>query len=190
MRIVLIGPPGAGKGTQSALLAKKLQIPHLSTGEILRAECTQKTDVGLKAAEFMRQGKLVPNGVVQEILFRQLIQPECEAGYILDGFPRTVPQAEGFDNWLQQRGKTLSLVLEFRVTDEVLYERLASRGRVDDDDEIIRERMRQYHDLTRPLLDYYKGRGVLNVIRAGKGSADEVFARILQIIDNLPQATN
>ncbi len=188
MRIVLIGPPGAGKGTQSALLAEQLQIPHLSTGEILRAECAQKTDVGLRATEFMQQGKLVPNGMVQEILFRQLSQPECQPGYILDGFPRTVPQAEEFDTWLEQRGRTLSLVLEFRVTDEVLFERLADRGRADDDDEIIRERMRQYHKLTRPLLDYYQDHGVLHVIRGGKGSAEEVFARIIQIIDNLPQA--
>ncbi len=186
MRIVLIGPPGAGKGTQSVLLAEKLQIPHLSTGEILRAGCAEKSDVGCQAAQYMEQGHLVPDGIVQEIVFEELSRPACEAGYVLDGFPRTVPQAEKFDAWLQKRNCSLTLVLEFRVTEEILLRRLADRGRVDDNREVIHERMRQYNDLTHPLLEYYQGHGVLHVIRAGQGSAGEVFSTIEQILDNLP----
>jgi len=179
MRIVLIGPPGAGKGTQSALMAKKLQVPHLSTGEILRAVCAEKTEVGLQAAQYMERGQLVPDGMIQEIVFKELRSPACEAGYILDGFPRTVPQAEEFDAWLERRGSSLSLVLEFRVTEEILLERLADRR------EIIRKRMQQYDDLTHPLLEYYQDRGILHTVHGGVGSADDVFAKIEQIIDNL-----
>ncbi|NOZ39865.1 MAG: adenylate kinase [Planctomycetes bacterium] len=185
MRIVLIGPPGAGKGTQSALMAKKLQVPHLSTGEILRTVCAEKSEVGLQAAQYMERGQLVPDGMIQEILFKELCSPACEAGYILDGFPRTVPQAEEFDAWLERRGSSLSLVLEFRVTEEILLERLADRGRVDDGREIIRKRMQQYDDLTHPLLEYYKDRGILHTVHGGVGSAEDVFAKIEQIIENV-----
>lgn len=185
MRIVLIGPPGAGKGTQSVLLAEKLQIPHLSTGEILRAVCSEQTEVGLQAAKYMEQGHLVPDEMIQEIVFKKLSTPACEAGYILDGFPRTVPQAETFDAWLEKHGSSLSLVLEFRVTEEILLQRLADRGRADDDREVIRKRMQQYDDLTHPLLEYYQDHGVLHTIHGGQGSAEDVFAKIEQILDNL-----
>lgn len=187
MRIVLIGPPGAGKGTQSALLAGKFQIPHLSTGEILRAAAAQQTEVGRQAAQYMERGDLVPDEMVQKIVFKQLCLPACEIGYILDGFPRTVPQAVKFDAWLKQRNCSLSLVLEFRVTADILLERLAGRGRQDDAREVIQQRMQQYNDLTHPLLAYYKDHGVLHVIHGGHGSAAEVFASIEQIIDNLAE---
>ena len=185
MKIVLIGPPGAGKGTQSALMAKKLQIPHLSTGEILRNACAEETEVGHQAAEYMQKGHLVPDGVVQEIVFKELGKPACKSGYILDGFPRTVPQAEEFDTWLEKRGKSLSLVLEFRVTEEVLLQRLAERGRADDNRDIIHRRMQQYDDLTSPLLEYYQDHGVLHTILGGQGSEEEVFAKIEQIIEKV-----
>jgi len=188
MRIVLIGPPGAGKGTQSALIAEKLQILHLSTGDILRAVCAQQSEIGLQAAQFMERGDLVPDEMIQEIVFKQLSLPACEAGYILDGFPRTVPQAEEFDAWLNQRQCSLSLVLEIRVTEQILLERLNERGREDDVREVVHQRMQQYDDLTHPLLEYYKDHGVLHVVHGGHGSADEVFANIGQIIDNLPGA--
>ncbi len=183
-RIVLIGPPGAGKGTQSVLLAEKLRVPHHSTGEILRAACAEQTDVGHQAARFMEQGRLVPDEVVQEIVFHVLSLPASASGYILDGFPRTVPQAEKFDVWLKQNGGELSLVLEFRVTEAVLLGRLSDRGRADDQREVIHQRMQQYNDLTRPLLEYYQDQGILNVVE-GQGTAVEVFASIEQMLDNL-----
>lgn len=186
MRIVLIGPPGAGKGTQSSLLAETYHIPHLSTGEILRAAGTEQTDVGRQAAKYMEQGHLVPDGMVQEIVFKELSSPTCEKGYILDGFPRTVPQAEMFDAWLEQRDCSLSLVLEFRVNEEIVLQRLADRGRADDERQVIHQRMQQYNDLTHPLLEYYQDHGVLHVIHGGQGTAEEVFATIQQIIKNLP----
>jgi len=186
MRIVLIGPPGAGKGTQSVLMAEKFQIPHLSTGEILRAVCAEQTEVGRQADEFMERGDLVPDDMIQKIVFKKLCLPACEHGYILDGFPRTVPQAEKFDSWLAERGCALSLVLKFSVTEEVLLERLAERGREDDDCEIIKQRMQQYLDLTKPLVDYYQDRGLVHVVRGGQSTADEVFATIQQIVDSLP----
>jgi len=166
-------------------MAEHLQIPHLSTGEILRAVCAEQTDVGRQAAEFMQRGDLVPDSMIQEFVFEQLRLPACKQGYILDGFPRTVPQAVQFDAWLRQSNCSLSLVLEFRVTEEILLERLAGRGRQDDAREVVHQRMKQYHDLTHPLLAYYKDSGILHVIHAGRGTADEVFATILQIVDNL-----
>jgi len=184
MRIVLIGPPGAGKGTQSALMAAQFQIPHYSTGEILRAACDEQTEVGRQVAECMKQGRLVPDGVVQEIVFRVLSLPASESGYILDGFPRTVPQAEALDAWLKRHERLLSLVLEFRVNEDVLLNRLADRDREDDHREVIQKRMQQYNDLTRPLLEYYQHRGILHVIK-GLGATEEVFASVRKIIDNL-----
>jgi len=188
MRIVLIGPPGAGKGTQSALMAEKYQIPHLSTGVILRAACAEQTDVGKRAVEFMEQGALVPDEMIQKLVFEELSLPACKHGYILDGFPRTVPQAEVFDSWLASQNCPLSLVLKFSVTEEVLLARLAERGREDDDHEIIKTRMQQYLELTKPLVDYYQDHGLLRVISGGQGTAEEVFAKIEQIIDGLPVA--
>ncbi len=188
MRIVLIGPPGAGKGTQSVLMAESLQIPHLSTGEILRTACAEQTEVGLQASEHMQQGHLVPDGIVQEIVFKQLETPACKAGYILDGFPRTVPQAKAFDAWLKQHDSSLSLVLEFRVTEEILLQRLAERGRVDDDREVIHQRMQQYDDLTHPLLEYYQDHGVLRTVMGGQGSEEEVFAKVEKIFEEVSKA--
>lgn len=186
MRIVLIGPPGAGKGTQSALMAEKFQIPHLSTGEILRAVTAAQSKTGREAAKYMERGELVPDEMIQEIVFEELSSPACASGYILDGFPRTVPQAEEFDRWLAERDCALSLVLKFSVTKEVLLERLAERGREDDDREVIEKRMQQYLDLTKPLVEYYQNRGLIHVVKGSEGSAEDVFAMIQKIVDNLP----
>jgi len=182
MQIVLIGPPGAGKGTQSVRLAEYLQVPHLSTGEMLRDACLRKTDVGLRANEAMQRGQLVPDELVEEILFERLEEKDCQGGSILDGFPRTVPQAVAFDAWLGKRKRPLSTVLELRVNKEKLLERLSSRGREDDNREIVLARLDQYDELTHPLLDYYGKRSALHVID-GQGSAEEVFAQICSIVD-------
>ena len=169
-------------------MSEKFQIPHLSTGDMLRAACAEESAVGRSADQYMQQGRLVPDALVQEIVFEELSRPECASGYIVDGFPRTVPQAKAFDAWLEERDCTLSLALEFQVTEDVLLERLDDRGRADDAREIVHQRLQQYNDLTRPLIEYYKKKGILHVIHGGRGSAEDVFATIQQIVDNLPSA--
>ena len=186
MRIVLIGPPGAGKGTQSALMAEKFQIPHLSTGDILRAATAEQTEVGIEAAKYMERGDLVPDDMIQSMVFERLGSPECENGYILDGFPRTLPQAEEFNRWLAEKNRAITMVLKFSVTEEVLLARLAGRGRKDDNREIVKKRMEKYLALTKPLVDYYQDHGVLRRIQGGVGSAEDVFGEIQKIIASLP----
>lgn len=181
MQIVLIGPPGAGKGTQAVRLAEHLQTPHLSTGEMLRDACQQQTEVGKRASEIMQRGHLVPDALVNEIVFQRLSEADCQSGAILDGFPRTVPQAVSLDGWLSEHSRLKIVALELRVAEEELLERLATRGRQDDDREVVLARLKQYNELTRPLLDYYRDRGVLRVVD-GSGDIDEVFTKILAIV--------
>ena len=187
MHIVFIGPPGAGKGTQSVRLAKYLGVPHLSTGEMLRKVSQDKSEIGLRSAEAMLSGQLVPDELVVEIVFQRLEQDDCRSGCILDGFPRTVHQAEVLDQWLVGHKRPPAVVLVLQVDQEVILERLASRGRQDDDRETIRERLRQYDRLTRPLLDYYGkqctgGQSALHIVE-GEGTQDEVFDRIRNEVD-------
>jgi len=184
MQIIFIGPPGAGKGTQSVRLAKHLQVPHLSTGDMLRKACQQKSDIGILAAEAMGSGQLVSDELVEQVVIERLQRPDCKNGYILDGFPRTVPQADALDRWLAKQGQALSVALALRVDQEVLLERLSGRGRQDDDRETVLERLRQYDRLTHPLLEYYSQHGTLQGVD-GSGSEDEVFARIQEVIANL-----
>lgn len=181
MRIVFIGPPGAGKGTQSVRLAEYLQIPQLVSGDMLREVCQQQTELGRQTAEHMQAGRLVPDEIVQAIVFQRLGEPDSEPGCILDGFPRTVPQAAVLDQWLVENRHPLAAVLGIQVPEDELLERLAGRGRQDDDREIIRQRLQQYDKWTRPLLDYYSNRGVLQIID-GLGTTDEVFDRIKKIV--------
>jgi len=184
MQIIFIGPPGAGKGTQSVRLAEHLHVPHLSTGDMLREACQQKTPVGILAAEAMETGQLVSDDLVEVAVFERLRQPDCSDGYILDGFPRTVPQADALDRWLESCGQALLVVLALRVDQDVLLERLSSRGRHDDDRKTVIERLKQYDRLTRPLLDYYSRHGVLRGID-GSGSEDNVSARIQKVVADL-----
>jgi adenylate kinase len=182
MRIVFMGPPGAGKGTQSLRLAEKLQIPKLSTGDMLREVVAQKTDVGLKADEYMVQGHLVPDELVERIVFTRLSEADCQNGSIIDGFPRTVPQAEALDEWFAEHQKPLCVVIQIYVPLDELLRRLAGRGREDDHRAIVAERLRQFDDLTQPLLEYYQDRGILHRID-GVGKTDEVFARIMAAVE-------
>ncbi len=181
MQIVFIGPPGAGKGTQSVRLAEHLGVPHLSTGEMLRRACRQKSEIGIQAAGAMDSGQLVQDNLVEEIVFERLGRPDCVLGCILDGFPRTVPQAAALDQWLLGQGRPLSGALELRVSKDLLIERLSSRGREDDDRGTVVERLRQYDELTHPLLEYYGNRQLLQVIE-GSGTQDEVFDRIRGVV--------
>jgi adenylate kinase len=182
MRIVFMGPPGAGKGTQSLRLAEQLQIPKLSTGDMLRAVVAQKTEVGLRADEYMVQGHLVPDELVERIVFERLSEPDCENGSIIDGFPRTVPQAVALDEWLGEHQEPLGVVIQIFVPLDELLRRLAGRGREDDHRAIVAERLKQFDELTRPLLEYYRDRGILHKID-GVGKTDEVFDRIMAAVE-------
>jgi adenylate kinase len=177
MRLIFIGPPGAGKGTQSARLVDYLRIPHLSTGDMLRQAVRDQTEAGCLAESFMAQGDLVPDDVVMDLVRERLERPDCRAGALLDGVPRNQRQADLLDEALARSGIRLDVALELRVSDDVVIQRLAGRGRGDDQPEVIKHRLKSYWRQTRPLLDYYRQRGILHVID-GLGTPDEVFERI------------
>lgn len=182
MRIVFLGPPGSGKGTQAQRLKDYLGVAHLSTGEILRDAGRAGTTLGAKALHYMQAGQLVPDDVVVGIVVHRLEKPDCARGCLFDGFPRTLPQAKALDETLSSLKMPLDLVLALEVPEGQLVERLLSRGRMDDNRETIHERFRQYTRLTEPLLEYYRRQGILRPI-AGEGTADEVFARIKEAVD-------
>lgn len=160
-RLIFLGPPGAGKGTQAKILADYLQVPHISTGEILRKAKQEGTPVGLKAKAYMDRGDLVPDSVLQELVQERLQQDDAKTqGWILDGFPRTLAQAEFLENLLPQINQKCDLIINLTVADEVLVGRLAKRaaleGRSDDTEEVIRNRLIVYQQETAPLIDFYQ----------------------------------
>ena len=179
MRVVLLGPPGAGKGTQAEKLAENLEIPHLSTGELFRHNISTGTKLGLEAKRYLDAGDLVPSELTNELVDDRLKDPDVGEGFILDGYPRSVPQAQALHDMLERRGIQLDAVLEFRVPEGTLFERLKARGRADDTDDVIRNRMNVYRDETAPLLEYYNSE--LKTVDA-VGTVDEVFARALQAL--------
>lgn len=184
MRIVFIGPPGAGKGTQAQRLVELYGLAHLSTGDMLRAARDAKTEIGIKAEEYMSTGALVPDEIIVTIIAERLGQPDCRNGYLLDGFPRTIAQAESLDEMLADKGTPLDGVLELKVPEEELFQRLSGRGRADDTPEVIRERLEAYRKQTKPLLDYYSQKGRFVSIE-GMGMMDEVFDRAKVVLDKL-----
>ena len=179
MRLVLLGPPGAGKGTQAEKLAEKLQIPHLSTGELFRQNINNRTKLGLEAKGYLDAGDLVPSELTNELVDDRLSNSDADGGFILDGYPRSVQQAKALHDMLERRGTRLDAVLEFRVAEDVLLERLKARGRADDTDEVILNRMKVYRDETAPLIEYYSSE--LRTVDA-VGTVDEVFARALRAL--------
>jgi adenylate kinase len=182
MRIVFVGPPGAGKGTQAEKIVERYSIAHLSTGDMLRAARDAQTEVGQKAEQYMSSGNLVPDEIIVAIIAERLQQPDCQRGYLLDGFPRTIAQAEALDRMLDDNRSNLDVVLELKVPDEELFQRLAGRGRADDKPEVIRQRLVAYAEQTRPLVEYYSNKGLLKSID-GLGSIDEIFHRIQAVLD-------
>jgi adenylate kinase len=184
MRIVFIGPPGAGKGTQAERMISTYRLAHLSTGDMLRAARDARTPVGLKAESYMSTGQLVPDEIIVSIIEERLRAADCRQGYLLDGFPRTIAQAEALDAMLEKQGTPLDVVLELQVPEEELFRRLAGRGRADDTPEVIRQRLVAYRQQTEPLLDYYGKRGLLTSV-VGLGTVDEIFGRIQESLDHL-----
>jgi adenylate kinase len=184
-RIVLLGAPGAGKGTQAQMLVSSLGAAHISTGDMLRAAVAAGTPIGVKAKAVMDAGKLVSDEIVIEIASERLEQGDCNAGFVLDGFPRNGAQAEALDKMLEKLNTAPEACLALTVdTDEVvarLLKRAALEGRADDNEETIRERMRVYDAETAPLLDYYRERSLLVEV-SGMGEIDDVAARIREAL--------
>ena len=179
MRVVLLGPPGSGKGTQAKKLADKLGVPQISTGDLFRQNIEAGTDLGLEAKRYLDAGDLVPSEVTNKLVEERLDEPDTAAGFILDGYPRSLEQAKALDDMLERRGTKLDAVLEFRVSEEVLLERLKERGRDDDTEQVIHNRMKIYHEQTDAMLEYY--RDILKTVDA-VGTVDEVFARALKAL--------
>jgi adenylate kinase len=179
VRIVLLGPPGAGKGTQAVQLAEKLGVPHVSTGDLFRHNISTNTDLGVEAKKYLDAGDLVPATLTNALVDDRLDDEDAAAGFILDGFPRSVEQAEALHDMLERRNLKLDAVVEFKVSEDELLKRLKERGRADDTDEVILNRMNVYRDETAPLLDYY--RDELKTVDA-VGAVDEVFARALSAL--------
>ena len=177
MRLVLLGPPGAGKGTQAKLLSEKLNIPHISTGDLFRANIGEGTDLGKEAKQYMDAGKLVPTDVTARMVEDRLRQDDAQDGFLLDGFPRTVEQAEILDKLLKDMNTELDGVLNFKVSDDVVVERMLARGRDDDNEETIRTRMEVYRTETQPLVEHY-GDQIIPI--DAEGDVDEINERALR----------
>ena len=171
MRLVLLGPPGAGKGTQASILSEKLNIPHISTGDLFRANIGEGTPLGVEAKSYMDAGKLVPTDVTARMVEDRLSQDDAANGFLLDGFPRTVVQAEILKDLLAKKDQVLDGVLNFQVSDDVVVERMLARGRADDNEETIRTRMSVYRDETMPLIDYY-GEKIIDI--TAEGTIEEI----------------
>ena len=185
MNLLIMGPPGVGKGTQASRIKSKLNITHLSTGDILRTEIEKKTNIGVQAKLYMDAGKLVPDQVLLDIIQDRIKNPDCDDGYLLDGFPRTLPQAVGLEKIMESITHTLDMVISLTADENELVERLIKRGeesgRSDDTPEVIRNRQKIYWEQTAPLVDFYKNKGILKNVD-GLGEISEITERILTIL--------
>jgi len=180
-RLIFLGPPGAGKGTQAKLLAEQLEIPHISTGDILRSAIAQTTPLGQKAQSYVEKGELVPDELLLDLVRERLDQPDAQKGWILDGFPRNVSQATFLEKLLQELNQSFDYAVNLDVPDEVLIGRLLGRGRQDDNEQTIRRRLEVYRNETEPVIAFYRERSSLKVIN-GDRSVDEVTQSLTQIV--------
>ncbi len=207
MRMILVGPPGAGKGTQAVHLVERFKISHISTGDMLRAAVSEGTELGKQADDYMKAGGLVPDDIVIAMVIERIGKPDCAKGFMLDGFPRTRPQAEALDVELQKAGVALDVVLQIEVPDDLIVARITGRrldpdtgdiyhtkfkpppaniaGRViqrkDDTEEACRARLEKYHSETAPIIPFYEAQGTLKRVD-GNAAPDEVSRRIEQVL--------
>ena len=157
-RLIFLGPPGAGKGTQAKILSEHCSVPHISTGDILRTAVADQTELGQKAEQYMNAGELVPDQLILNLIRERLTQPDAKGGWVLDGFPRNVAQAEFLDQLLDEIHQPFDFVVNLDVPDEVIISRLLKRGRKDDTEAVIRHRLEVYRQQTEPLIDFYRNR--------------------------------
>lgn len=185
MRIVIMGAPGSGKGTQAALIVKELDLDHISTGDLLRAAVAAGTELGKKAKEVMDRGELVSDEIVLGLLEERLLQENTKNGFILDGYPRNIAQAEALNGLLERIGQPVEEALQIDVDEEQVVTRIAKRaaleGRSDDTEETVRNRLKIYGEQTAPVVDYYAQKGILSSV-LGEGSIEEVFQRIQGVL--------
>ena len=214
MRIILLGPPGAGKGTQAASLAERFGIPHVATGDLLRAAVASETELGNKAKTYMDAGELVPDSLVIQMLRERLEEPDAKVGFLLDGFPRNLAQAEALDAMLEEIGRSLDAVVALDVPDQTIVQRISTRrqcpvcGRIygpaapsivdrvcdedgsdlvlrdDDKEEVVTNRLRVFHDQTKPVIDYYAGRRKLRRVY-GVGPMADVAMRLAAALEGI-----
>ena len=188
MNILLLGPQGSGKGTQAKRISAEYAIPHIATGDMLRAAIEAGTPLGRQVAPILESGQLVPDELMIDLIRERLEEPDTAPGFILDGFPRTTPQADALDAMLREIGRELTIVFALQVSDEICIERLLKRAREerrpDDTPEAIRTRLELYHRETEPLIEHYRTQGVLVPVHAD-GSPNEVFAEIQAALEQV-----
>jgi adenylate kinase len=188
VRVVLLGPPGAGKGTQAVRIAERFCIPHISTGDIFRANVKGGTQLGLQAQAYMDRGDLVPDDIVNRMVADRLVQDDTVHGWLLDGYPRTIPQAQTLEKLLDQRDQSLDGVVSFEVVNDELTKRIFGRAgqehRSDDSGEAVKRRLEKYFEKTVPLINFYREQGLLYNVNA-VGAIDEVTRRIFAILERL-----
>jgi adenylate kinase len=185
MKIILFGPPGAGKGTQASLIQKNYNIPHLSTGQIFREAISNETELGKKVKSILDSGDLVPDQTVVDLVAEEIKKDQYANGYILDGFPRTVAQAAAFDEILANQNDALDAFIFLKVPEDELVKRILSRedGRTDDTEEGVKKRLTVYYRETRPVKEYYEESGTVYEVD-GTGTVEEIFSRIQSVLDN------
>jgi len=211
LRIVMLGAPGAGKGTQALRMAEVFGIPHISTGDIFRKNLKEGTPLGKRVQEYLNSGALVPDELTCEIVADRLAQPDCEKGFILDGFPRSIPQAEMLEKYLQAKGQQITAAINIDVPDAEIVERLSARRtdpvtgqiynlkfspppaeildrliqREDDKEETVLARLRTYHETTEPIIAWYEQRGLLRTVSGSGATPDQVFEQIMAVVSDL-----